>query len=328
MDEDACVVVPALPDSRDLSDCLRAVRDAHPDGQIVLAIDGVPTERDRRAASAVGAELLATGTRTGPSAARNLGARAARAPVVFFVDADVLLLPDAVQMACHVLRSSGADGVIGRYASRTPARGILSRLANLQHSTVHSSHEGPVSTFWGACSALRVDALLAVGGFDEGERYCEDIEIGHRLTAAGRRLVLSSALECFHLKSYTLGSWVRTQLLERALPWSRLILSGRTSAGELNTDRRGQATLLVAIAVLSAVPAALLWRPLLLIAPAGLLALLLLHPELTRMVARHEPRLLPLLAPYLLVHASLGGLGFAIALLHAGSRPAAARRPA
>ena len=42
-----------------------------------------------------------------------------------------------------------------------------------------------------------------------------------------------------HLKRYTLSSLVKSDLFNRAIPWTRLVASGRLRFGKLNTARGG-----------------------------------------------------------------------------------------
>ena len=81
----------------------------------------------------------------------------------------------------------GLVAVFGSYDDDPPADGAVSTFRNLLHHHVHQAAAGPASTFWAGLGALRRDAFLASGGFDE-RRYpassVEDIELGMRLSAA------------------------------------------------------------------------------------------------------------------------------------------------
>jgi hypothetical protein len=76
-----------------------------------------------------------------------------------------------------------------------------------------------------------------VGGFDAGRfrrPSIEDIELGYRLRAARHRIRLDPGLQGTHLKRWTLGSIVRTDVTRRALPWSRLIVESGHAPDDLN----------------------------------------------------------------------------------------------
>ena len=62
----------------------------------------------------------------------------------------------------------------------------------------------------------------------------EDIEFGHRLHLRGHRILLYKELQLTHCKRYTLRSLVRSDLMGRAIPWTRLILETRVVRRDLN----------------------------------------------------------------------------------------------
>jgi hypothetical protein len=80
-----------------------------------------------------------------------------------------------------------------------------------------------------------------LGGFD-AERYpwpsIEDIELGYRLRAAGGRIRLAKEVQVRHLKRWTLGDLVRTDLFRRGIPWSELLLTRTGVRPTLNVERR------------------------------------------------------------------------------------------
>jgi hypothetical protein len=71
-----------------------------------------------------------------------------------------------------------------------------------------------------------------------------------RLAANGARIVLDPAIQGTHLKSWSLGAMLRTDLLDRAAPWVALLLRQGTFPSTLNLGwrhRASSAALLVGI---------------------------------------------------------------------------------
>ncbi len=221
----------------------------------------------------------------GPAAARNAGARRARGELVAFVDADVEVHPEALErLRAGFATDPDAAAVFGSYDDTPAAPGMVSRFRNLLHHRVHSASPGPAESFWAGLGAVRRDDFEAVGGFD-ARRYrepsIEDIELGVRLRATGRRIVLDPRIRGTHLKRWTLASMVRTDLLGRGIPWVRLMLETRRAPAALNLAWRHR---IGALAALATTLAALARRPF--IALAGLGAVVASDPGLYALLRR------------------------------------------
>jgi len=198
------------------------------------------------------------GTPRGPAAARNIGAEAARAPLVAFVDADVCVRPDALRRIVEHFRGDPElAAVFGSYDATPAEPGFISQYRNLLHHYVHQQQSGEVDSFWAGCGAVRRAAFLDVGMFDEG-RYpspqIEDIELGYRLRDRGYRIILDPEIQGTHLKRWTFGDMVRANFHHRGLPYARLLLERRQllntqglSVG--STDKAS--TVLVSLSVLA-----------------------------------------------------------------------------
>src|SRR3954471_16851791 len=90
------VVIPVNNGGRDFGRCLRGLRASTWADYETLVVDDGSTDGSAELAEASGARVIRNPTRMGPAAARNVGAMAATAPIVFFLDADVELHPDAI----------------------------------------------------------------------------------------------------------------------------------------------------------------------------------------------------------------------------------------
>ncbi len=260
-----------------------------------------------------GCRIVEVATHGGPAAARNAGARVAGGDILFFVDADVLLAPDAMEIVRRHFREGDLAAVFGSYDDAPCVPTAVSRFRNLLHHCQHQSHAGPVASFWTGCGAIRRAAFEALGGF--AVRYdrpaMEDIELGARLARSGGAIRLDPTLLCTHLKHWTLRSMVVTDIRDRAIPWSRLIYRHGRSAAMLNADARGRLSLactaLLGASLLLGVP----WPPALMAAPAAWLALLLAQRTFLALLWRSGgPRLMIAGTLLLPLHFACGALGF------------------
>jgi hypothetical protein len=104
------------------------------------------------------------------------------------------------------------------------------------HCFTHRVASKHACTFWAGCGAIRKEAFLRCGGLDEryGRPAVEDIEFGLRLNAAGGRLLLDPAIQATHLKRWSLASMIKTDIFDRGVPWTQLILRDSHMPDDLN----------------------------------------------------------------------------------------------
>lgn len=281
------VIIPVYNGGMNFRRCLSALAQADPPPTEIIVVADGDTDGSRQVAESFGAQVLIIPVSGGPARARNLGARTAQGEILFFVDADVTIHPDAVGQVSAAFRyepdspelspsERSPVAVFGSYDDAPDAPNFLSQYKNLFHHYVHQMAQEEASTFWGACGAIRRDVFLAVGGFDEGYRQpsIEDIELGYRLTRAGHRIRLHKSLQVKHLKRWSLVSLLKTDFLRRALPWTELILRDDRFVNDLNLRLSSRISVILTYGLLGALVGTAWWRGSLVI--AGMLIVLLL----------------------------------------------------
>jgi len=248
-------IVPALNAAATISRCLDAITAQASDDVEIIVVDDGSTDNTFEIASRYGVRLLKLPRNMGPSAARNRGAKMARAPILFFLDADVVLAPGGLARARAAMCSTHADAVIGSYDDDPAAESTISRFKNLAHHYFHQRSAGNATTFWGACGLVRRELFFELGGFDELHYGIEDVELGYRMIERGVRIVLDRELQVKHLKRWTLCSLVVTDIRARAIPWTLLWLEGRRLPTDLNfsADQRVAALVALAIPIVSSI---------------------------------------------------------------------------
>jgi len=239
------VVVPVHNGGVDFERCLRRLRESSRTDFELLVVDDGSTDQSGPLAERHGASVLRHARPLGPAAARNLGAERARGDLIFFLDADVAVHPDAIERGLSRFQDDpDLTALFGSYDDSPLAPGLLSRFRNLLHHYVHQSGEfvddaRPAHTFWTGCGMIRRGAFLEFGGFDPrlyARPSIEDIELGYRLARAGRRIVLARDVQATHMKRWTLFDVVRTDVFRRGVPWMLLMKRSGTVETDLNVQ--------------------------------------------------------------------------------------------
>ena len=233
------IIVPVYNNPQDLRECLSALIGSSCSGSEIIVVDDGSTDETFSVAAGMGVAVLRLAKNSGPAAARNFGVRHARGDILFFVDADVVVMPGAVSRVVQTFNEQpGVDALFGSYDVRPRIKGVISQYRNLLHHFVHQKGNPEASTFWSGCGAIRRYAFEKIGGFDEKWLAIEDIELGYRLRLADHRILLDKELHGTHLKTWTLRSMIRTDVVCRAIPWARLIMESKFVPNDLNLQWR------------------------------------------------------------------------------------------
>jgi glycosyltransferase involved in cell wall biosynthesis len=118
------------------------------------------------------------------AAARNVGWRAAKAPIIFFLDGDTVLASNFVADSIAELNDPKVAVVFGNRREIRPKASIYNRVLDLDWN-------GPAgfAEFCGGDALIRREVLESVGGFDERLIAGEEPEMCRRIRALGFTIV-------------------------------------------------------------------------------------------------------------------------------------------
>lgn len=155
--------------------------------------------------------------RPGASAARNLGWQAARAPLLLFLDNDVLPEPPLVaqHLAWHREHPEAEVGVLGRvrWADELPVTPFMRWLdygIQFDYGNLTGTEAG-WARFYTANASVKRGLVESVGGFDE-ERLpfgYEDLDLALRMRDKGFRLLYNRAAVAEHVHAMDIAFWQR-----------------------------------------------------------------------------------------------------------------------
>jgi glycosyltransferase involved in cell wall biosynthesis len=163
--------------------CLRSVQAMEPigGGVEIIYVDSASTDQSVARAGALGVRVLCVHPER-PTAAigRNAGWRAARAPLILFLDGDTLLDPAFVKRALPVFDDPLVAGVSGNRWESKPQTSFYNRVLDLDWR----GGSGEVE-YCGGDALIRRDRLEQVNGFDETLIAGEEPDMWRRIRALG-----------------------------------------------------------------------------------------------------------------------------------------------
>jgi cellulose synthase/poly-beta-1,6-N-acetylglucosamine synthase-like glycosyltransferase len=246
------VVVPVYNNAGTLGRCLEAVKSAPGPTREILVVDDGSNDGSGEIAASLGVRTIRHHDNHGCGIARNTGVEQTTAPIIVFVDSDVIIHPDALlRISDFMAKQSDCDAVFGSYDAKPTDPSFVSQYRNLLHRFTHQNGCPEAQTFWTGLGAVRRPAFEQVGGFNPTYRGIPDVAFGLDLSDAGFRIRLDRDMLCTHLKTWTLRSMVMTDIFMRAFPWSKLVFARRSMTNDLNTSTINRIGVLAASATLA-----------------------------------------------------------------------------
>ena len=213
--------------------CLLAMSQTKFSDWELIVVDDGSTDKSAAIAQKFGAKLLQTSGREGPGAARNLGAKIAEGKYLCFVDADCEVCDDAIANLAQKLKSEPEiDALFGSYDDAPAADNFVAQYKNLMHHYVHQQGSEDASTFWSGFGVVKRELFSKLGGFDVKKfprPSIEDIDLGYRLKQTGAKICLAKELQVKHHKAWKLLGLIKTDIFDRGIPWTILLLSNKSN---------------------------------------------------------------------------------------------------
>ena len=248
------IVVPVHNGTATLRACLEALQNAPGPTRELIVVDDASKDGSVALAESMGVRVIRHTHQRGCGLTRNTGVKHTSAPILVFVDSDVVIAPDALERIAGFM-SDNPDyaAVFGSYDAEPGDPGFASQYRNLLHRFIHQNGKRDAETFWTGLGAVRRSAFQSVGGFRQDCPPIADVLFGLDLTDAAFRIRLDPDLLGKHLKPWPLRTMVTTDVYLRAVPWTEIILARGGFTKDLNTSptyRIGVASANVAVASL------------------------------------------------------------------------------
>lgn len=234
------IIIPVYNAGNHLKTCLESIDNSSYPYYEIIVVDDSSTDNSAEIARKKGVNILSLPNNSGPKGpafARNYGAQRAQGDIIMFVDSDVVVNPETIRMMVENFDNYNIDAVFGSYDDCPAHNNFISQYKNMFHHFVHQQSHVDSSSFWAGCGAVKRDVFIKVGGFDDN-RYrkpsIEDIELGIRLKVMGYKILLDKNVQVKHLKKWSFWYLIKTDVINRAIPWIKLIIETKSIPRDLN----------------------------------------------------------------------------------------------
>ncbi len=220
------IIIPMLNAERTLEACLQSINSIVDKNYEVILVDDGSQDSSLEIAARYPFRLLQHLQTKGAAASRNYGASQAKGDILLFLDADIIAQKDIIsRVRRRFAEDDRISAMVGSYTKHTTEKGFFSIYKNLEHHFAHHSFDKEFISFVTFAGAVKKSVFEELNGFNsdyEGATV-EDVEFGYRISQAGYKIALDKDLMVVHQKRMTFLSFIKVELINRAIPWSVLL---------------------------------------------------------------------------------------------------------
>jgi glycosyltransferase involved in cell wall biosynthesis len=182
------IIIPTYNASRFMPGLLDSIFKQAVEDMEVIIVDDCSNDNTVEVARRYPAKVIQMERNNGPARARNKGVEAAKGDIIFFLDADVIVLDGTILEAKnYFLKNPSAKCVIGMCATEPLNKGFVPKyMAMFEYIHLLGTQDNKVSVFAPRCGAIKKDFFLNIGGYHESHKGAdvEDFELARRINRA------------------------------------------------------------------------------------------------------------------------------------------------
>lgn len=187
------IIIPTLNEEKNIEPCLRSITLQSCEDYEVIIVDGGSDDGTVEVAERYGFEVLEAEKRRPHDVAyaKNLGAKAARSTLLFFLDADTVMEPHCLRVFETYFENPSVAAVLCRVLplKGKPLEKLMYELNNVARRL--SNLLGVYELSYFSCPCYRRGCFEKAGGFREDLYACEDLDLALRSRHLGRYVYTS-----------------------------------------------------------------------------------------------------------------------------------------
>jgi len=208
------VIIPARNAAGTLACCLGAVFASSLKPPEVLVVDDGSVDETSAIAARYPCRVIPIALGSGPMAPRYAGAARARGQILVFIDADVEVRPDTFSRLIADFSDPAVHAVTGCLSPEGPVTRFAGHFKNEYMHWIFSRQPRRSSFLYGSLWAVRREDLIVFEPVSEPfGSLVSDSEMGFRLQAAGKGVILDHNLVVGHHKNYSLAGLLKNDFV-------------------------------------------------------------------------------------------------------------------
>ena len=245
------IIIPLYNAEKTLEKCLTAIFNSRYQNFEVLVVDDGSKDASIKIAESFSCKILKLTHNQGPSVARNWGAKNAKGDVLLFIDSDIVIKRDTLDLFVDSLKSYPA--VFGIYTQKPGTDELLTLYQNFYAHKSMKQTRDLTSVLYSYCVAIEKKVFDEVGGFDQSwvRATFEDVEFGLRVTENGHQIYLNKNIEVVHHANFDLKRFAKNYFF-KSLDLSKFMFGRKklTLNNEGWTNRNNLVSFLAGVSII------------------------------------------------------------------------------
>jgi len=211
------IVIPVYNSSLTLKECLNSIfASSYKDYEVIVVSDS-STDNSVSIAKEYKTKIIELSENKGPAVARNTGSESAEGEILLFLDSDVIISEDSLNLIIDKFQQHEVNAIQGIYSHKPNYKYLATQFyQSYLCYYVWPKDKRYATTLVTGCFAIRKKIFNRLSGFDVNidKASCEDEKFGYSLIENGYEILILRNLQVVHMVNYDVVKFIKRRLTQ------------------------------------------------------------------------------------------------------------------
>ena len=211
------IIIPIYNSSLTLNECLNSIFNSSYKNYEVIVVSDKSTDNSVDIAKKYKTKVIELSQNRGPGAARNKGSEEAQGEILLFLDSDVIINKDSLNLIIDKFQIDEINAIQGIYSHQPNYKCVATQFyQSYLCYYVWAENKKYASTLVTGCFAVRKKIFNKLNGFDVNieNPSCEDEKFGYSLIENGYKIPILRNLQVVHRVNYGVIKFIKRRLTQ------------------------------------------------------------------------------------------------------------------
>jgi len=213
------IIIPVYNSSLTLNECLNSIFSSIYKNYEVIVVSDNSKDNSVDLAKKYQTKIIELTENKGPAVARNKGAEISQGDILLFLDSDVIIKRDSLDLIIDKFEKSEINAIQGIYSHEPNYKYLATQFyQSYLCYYVWPENKKYASTLVTGCFAIRKKIFDNLSGFDVNieNASCEDEKFGYSLINNGYKVIILRNLKVIHNVNYDIKKFIKRRLIQES----------------------------------------------------------------------------------------------------------------